>query len=215
MFKSIKLLLIASVFSCFLSCNESNEPFPDIGESYFPLINGQEKVYTIDSVIYSALNNSKDSFRRYLKEKIVSEVSDSSGYTIFKANLYVTADTNLGWRYSGYQIYRKNKYHILITKGNTTQSVFVFPVTKNKEWNKNIYNALPVEYAYYSYIQTSFENYAECSEVFVSNDVNIIEEKIDKAVYAKGFGLVYSIERDVRINLSKKNGYGLITRLLK
>jgi hypothetical protein len=215
MFKSLKLIMIACFFTSLLSCSESNEPAPDIGESYFPLVNGQEKIYTLDSVIYSAINNSKDSFRRYLKEKIVSVVSDSSGYSVFKVVTYITADTNLGWKYMGYHFCKKNKYHVLKTIGNTTQSVFVFPVVKNKEWNKNLYNALDPEYAYYSFTDKPFDNFTQCAEVFISNDVNIIEEKIDKAVYAKGFGLVYSIKRDVRINLSKKNGFGLITKLLK
>lgn len=207
--------MIACFFASLFSCSESNEPAPDIGQSYFPLLNGQQKIYTLDSVIYSAINNSKDSFRRYLKEKIVSEVSDSSGYSVFKAVTYITADTNLGWNYSGYHYYKKSKYHVLKTIGNTTQSVFIFPVVKNKEWNKNLFNALEPEFAYYSYTDKMFENFANCTEVFVSNEVNIIEEKINKAIYAKDLGLVYSIKRDVRINLSKKNGYGVITKLLR
>ncbi len=78
-----------------------------------------------------------------------------------------------------------------------------------------MYSSLDPLMAYYSFVGKPFSGFQDCAEVFVKNDVNVIEESIDKEIYAKGLGLVYKIYSDVRISSGKKNGQRIVTRLIK
>lgn len=57
--------------------------------------------------------------------------------------------------------------------------------------------------------------YINCLEVFVKEDINIVEESIDKRVYSKNKGLVYKILSEVKINNDIKNGFKIITKRIE
>ena len=50
---------------------------------------------------------------------------------------------------------------------------------------------------------------------FVKEDINIVEESIDKRVYSKNKGLVYKILSEVKINNDIKNGFKIITKRIE
>ncbi|MFM9944788.1 MAG: hypothetical protein ACKVQB_06100 [Bacteroidia bacterium] len=187
----------------------------DTGLGYFPLSVGMSKIFSVDSINYNVVANQKDSLRSYLKEVITTEKTDSSGYTIYKAEYYTSIDTNKGWKYSSYFFYKKNEYHINIDNSGPTVTCFVFPVAKGRRWNINAYNNLDAQNAYYSFVANPWMNYNDCVEVFVKEDINTVEEAIDKRVYCRKKGLVYKILSDVSVNNSKKNGHRIITKLIK
>lgn len=168
-------------------------------------------VFSVDSILYSDFTGKKDSVRFYIKEIIRNEKTDSTGYTTYLAELYLTYDTTKGWNYVSYYFYRKNEYHINLVKGNYTVTCFVFPVTKNRKWNMNTFNTNNPEYASYTWVATPWNSYLDCVQVFVKEDRNILEESVDKAVYSLNTGLVYKILSNIKINDGKKEGYMLIT----
>ena len=57
--------------------------------------------------------------------------------------------------------------------------------------------------------------YTDCVEIFFKEDINIVEETIEKYVFAKNKGMVYKILSEITINDSKRNGYSLITNQLR
>ena len=57
--------------------------------------------------------------------------------------------------------------------------------------------------------------YTDCVEIFFKEDINIVEETIEKYVFAKNKGMVYKILSEITINDSKIYGYSLITNQLR
>ena len=198
------------LFICF-SCKRVETP-ADTGTDYFPLKHGLIKVYSVDSVIYSSLTNKKDSFRSWSKEIITDEQADSNGYIIYHVECYKTGDTAKGWQFSSYYFYKKNEYHVNLVKGAKTVTCFVFPVTKNRRWNKNLFNTDGPVFAWYSFVGASWRDHKDCAKVFVKEDINIIEESVDKEVYARDTGLVYKITTNIRKDGIKKDGYSVTTK---
>ena len=211
---SIRILIFCSLFFIFFSCKRT-ETAADTGTDYFPLKPGLVKIYSVDSVIYSSLTNKKDSARSWLKEIITYERADSNGYKIYHLECYKTRDTAKGWQFSSYYFYRKNEYHINLIKGGNTVTSFVFPVTKNRRWNKNLYNTDEPVFAWYSFVGAQWQEHKDCAEVFVKEDINIIEESVDKEVYARDTGLVYKIMTNIRKDGLKKDGLSVTTRFCR
>lgn len=206
------------VFLTFLvlcSTCKRTETKSDMGEAYFPLISGKVNLFSIDSVSYNAIANKKDSIRYYLKEIITEAKNDSTGYMSYTVDTYTSKDTAKGWSFSSYYFYKKNEYHINIVKGGAIVTNFVFPVTKGRRWNMNTYNALDPLNASYSFVAKPWMNYYDCVEVFVKEDINVIEESVDKRIYCREKGLVYQIFSNISIDNSKKNGYKIIKNLIK
>lgn len=215
----LRTLTILFTFSLLLiNCKKTEyEPVTtDIGQTYFPINVGQNNIFSIDSVKYNAISNTKDSVRKYIKEVISSVEFDSSGDSTYKVELYSTMDTSKEWVYSSYYFFSKNKYHVNFTNGGgfiTTD--LIFPVTKGVSWNINSYNLNEPQSATYSFVTKPWMEYTDCVQVFLKEDVNIVEESIDKRIYSKGKGLVYRILSEVKINSEKKNGYKIITKRIE
>ncbi len=207
---------IALAFFMLASCkkNEVETNSSDLGVSYFPLSVGQVKIYSVDSIIYNSLSNTKDSIRRYFKEIITEMDKDSSGFTNYKVMCYTTYDTTANWNYQSFYFYSKNNYLASSAKGGIITSLMIFPVSKGLSWNMNAFNMNDPKTAYYSFVGKPWMSYSDCVEVFVKEDINIVEETIEKYVFAKNKGLVFKIVSEITINDSKKDGHLIITHQL-
>lgn len=197
-----------------ITCKRT-ETKSDTGEAYFPLNSGKIKIFSVDSVNYNSITNKKDSIRYYVKEIITESNDDSSGYMSYKTEAYTAIDTTKGWLFSSYYFYKKNEYHVNLVKGGYIVTCFVFPVTKGRRWNMNIFNAFDPLHASYSFVAKPWMNFGDCVEVFVKEDINVIEESVDKRIYAREQGLVYQIFSNISIDNSKKNGYKIVKNLIK
>lgn len=77
------------------------------------------------------------------------------------------------------------------------------------------YNHKEPQNATYTLVSKPWMEYINCLEVFVKEDINIVEESIDKRVYSKNKGLVYKILSEVKINNDIKNGFKIITKRIE
>jgi len=209
--KIIFLLFIPAIFLASCKKNNVEDYKSDLGVSYFPLKLGIINKYTIDTIKYNSILNTKDSIREYIKEVITEENKDSSGFINYKVELYHTSDTNKNWIFKDYYFYKKDRYAINYENRGNIISLFIFPVSKGVSWNMNLYNLKEPKIARYSFVAKPFNIYQDCVEVFIKDDINIIEESIDKSVYSKDIGLIYKISSEVSINNSKKNGTIIVT----
>lgn len=202
-------LTIVLAFFMLAGCkkNEVETNSSDLGASYFPLSVGQVKIYSVDSIIYNSLSNTKDSIRSYIKEIITEMDKDSSGFTNYKVLCYTASDTTASWKYNSFYYYKKNNYLVSIAKGGILTSLMIFPISKGLSWDMNAYNMNGEKTALYSYVEKPWKTYSDCVEVFVKEDINIVEETIEKSIYAKNKGLVFKTISEVTINNSKKDGY--------
>ena len=71
----------------------------------------------------------------------------------------------------------------------------------------NAFNTTNPEYATYSWVAIPWKDYLNCTQVFVKEDINVVEESVDKAVYSLNTGLVYKILSNIKINDGKKEGF--------
>lgn len=210
-------LTIALAFFILTSCkkNEVVTNSSDLGVSYFPLSVGQVKIFSVDSIIYNSLSNTKDSVRSYIKEVITEMDKDSNGFTNYKVICYTTSDTAANWEYQSFYFYNMNNYLVSSAKGGIIKSLMIFPVSKGLSWDMNAYNMNGKKTVYYSYVGKPWMPYTDCVEIFFKEDINIVEETIEKYVFAKNKGMVYKILSEITINDSKRNGYSLITNQLR
>jgi len=186
----------------------------DTGVMYFPLQIGTVNLFSVDSIVYNSLTNRKDSIRSYFKEVVVQETLDSHGFKLFKTDVYVSSDTSKSWRNSGYFYYKSNAYLVNRVFQNSTTTILVFPVTKNRKWDMNLYNQSDPLLVSYSSIKFAHETYTDCIEVFINEDINPIEESINKSIYARDKGLIYKISSNLKLDNLKKNGVKVITKRL-
>lgn len=207
---SFKYIFLLCFITLCISCKKI-EPPSDTGLSYFPLKLGAEKKYALDSIRYNSIANTNDSSRTYLKEIITEETNDTNDYQNFKIEVYSTKDTTKDWKFVSYYFYKKNEYLINYVKGGLILTQFIFPVTKGRKWNINAFNSWGLQNATYSFVSKPWMNYQDCVEVLVNNEINAIEETIDKRIYCRDLGLIFSLISQIKIQNLKKDG--IITRI--
>jgi hypothetical protein len=208
--------LIFIAFSVFLlaSC-ESTTIEPQAPVDYLGIKAGQDRLYIMDSVKYSAFSGTKDSVRLYFREVVKDVTTDSNGETTFTIDKFLSNDTTKGWTYDSYYFYKKSDINVRLVRGNQIYSQLIFPILKSKKWNVNAFNALDPEYASYTQLGMVYQNYTDCIEVTINNEINFIEEIINKRVYAKDVGLVYQVDKSVRLVNNKPNGYAIYIQFVR
>jgi len=187
------------------SCEQENEPFLDLGYRYYQIKLGQTNTFAVDSIYFSALSNSSDTVRCFIKETIDVLQIDSFSKT-YKVNTYLSYDTSKGWNWYDFYFYRTDTNSVQRIEGNTSRLIFVYPVIKNKKWNVNTYNSNIQEFAYYKQVGFQYNNYINCTEIILREEINFIEEKVLKEVYAENLGLVFRYFSNINITNSIKDG---------
>jgi len=199
---------IMALFSGLLlfSCEGEKEPNVDLGYDYYKVSLGQINIYAVDTIYHSALLNNSDTVKCFIKEIISENILDSSGSRTYKVDAYLSYDTSKGWKWYDYYFYRTDTNSVRRIVGNTSSLIFVYPVVKNKKWNVNLFNNNSEEFAYFRKVNFKYESYLDCAEILFKEDINFIEERVLRDVYAKNIGLVFRYFSDVSINNSIKDG---------
>lgn len=188
------------------SCEGEKEPDVDLGYGYYRVSLGQVNVYAVDTIYYSTVKNNSDTVNCFIKEIITEFRIDSSGSKTYKVDSYLSYDTSKGWKWYDYYFYRTDTNSVQRIVGNTSRLIFVYPVVKNKKWNVNLFNSNPEEFAYFRKVNFKYESYLDCAEISFREDINFIEERVLRDIYAKNIGLVSRYISDISINNSIKNG---------
>lgn len=207
------VLLFVGVF---FSCRKIVPPQP-FGKQYSQNKSTTQKIYEIDSVVFSRLQVQPDTFHYFVRETLTNETNiDSNTIQYFKEEWCL--DTLKGpWKFKARYFVRINNYASVIHRFNIPICSLVFPVANKKKWDKNAFNDEPMLILSYSAENES----SVVNNVRLDNTISVVAEEIDDVVetlsekytYAKDLGLIY--EEVFYRNNNNKTGHAFKKILLR
>lgn len=225
----MRYLLPIIVFSLLLYTSACKKDHPvktiDLGYNYFPLEEGKWLIYDVDSIVHDDNNQTIDTFNYQIKEVLTSSYLDNDGWRVYKVERYKrtgTANNWNEWKLDKVWSTKKDNNLAIKTQENIPYVKFVFPPKTGKRWNG---------YAYYdttNFSDTVFQfvnvdvayeinglSLDSTAEILQFENVNFIEERTKKEVYARNIGLVYfelidlDLQRNAGVEYAEKlNSYG-------
>ncbi len=203
---SALLLLVLSIGNILFSCKkQDNVTTLETGMEYFPVYQGYERHFVVDSIVYDDFTGSIDTFRYFIKEVVDTVVfNNNNGSKIYRFDRYYKIDDTANWKIMEEWKIEKDNFQYKTTEGNITFLRAVFPVDISVSWNGNTWNTLDDE----SYSYTSIhEEYVTDQNIFDSTltiqqagIMFLTEEIFGIEVYAKNIGLIYKYNKNVKKN---------------
>jgi hypothetical protein len=225
-----KLLFYFCTVSVLASCSKNNDDnaVPSLGYSYFPLKQGQETFYQVDSIgwlgyTYDPITNTIDidTVQYQVREVLESFFTDNAGRETARIVRYKRATPSDPWTL--YKVYSAN---ISATRAerfedNVRYIKLVFPPEENEQWtgqdinvpvNDTVFEPWEYEYDEVNVSGTVGQIYYDSLSTVINKDeVNLIENRFYFEKYAAGFGLVYKEYNDLEyLNTTSsfiKNGF--------
>lgn len=189
---------------------------PEVGYAYFPLSNGKQYIYRIDSISYD--NNSGftqiDTFKYYYKEQIGESFTDNTGLINFRINRFYSDSLDSSWIETTQWVASTSELYAIRTEDNRSYVKLLFPLSNTKSWDGNLFNNLGFERYRIINLDVPYQNYAATLQVQQKNDSNAIELIRRNEIYAKGIGLVYLKSDSINTQSSGSRGYRLQQTLI-
>lgn len=212
----MKSLLFPIAIFCLISCNKRETETYNLNiedqQQYFPLKQQQYIVYQVDSVVYDigpGGGQIRDSFTTFVKEVVGDTFSDATGVLHHRIEHYRRSGPNLPWEFDRFWSAALTQYQAIRTEDNLRFLRMVFPMNKRTEWDGNLW----INTAYEVQIEGDrirpFVNWVyEVDSIDITrqvgaftfdstlvvtevDEINIIERRLSRAVYAKHIGLVF------------------------
>lgn len=225
--KTCFTLYLLGILYVILGCKK-NEDFFAAGLSYYPLIEGSEKIYYIQEEKYVS-GNPETIKLEYFEKHIVNKVEVDLVNNIRKASVNVWKSDRIegGWNVIYTYSTELNPSHLLITKDNNVTMNLNFPIQEGKVWNGNLYNNNGTETFLYRNLNKELEvdsdKWSGTIEVVQREKATLIDLYNKVQYYAMGVGLVY--DEDVALEYCQEescigqeiidSGYSKITKLIK
>lgn len=190
--------LAVSLIILVASCEDEKGPsLVDTGTSFFPLMVGQERVYTVEETNY--LITGEVEIQSYLlREEIVDlffTEADSS-YIIYR---YIRMDSTEEWSFLETWQARRNDFQGIVIEGNTPFLKLTFPIFAGRMWDGNRLNSreedtFVMDSLYFAF--NGVEQQFDSTLTVVQNDNQdfIVEQDRRFEVYAYDVGLIYKKE---------------------
>lgn len=197
-----KIVLLFTVLVFLFSCNEKADEQVNLGYDFYPYQVGSWVIYEVDSVFYDDFTGNTYTYHFYLKEFFESEFIDDEGKKNFRLERYIKWDDTSDWVLRDVWYVHKNSMRVEKIEENIRFVRLIFPVKENQAWDGNAMNSLDEQIYQYKNVDKIYA----IDEVFsfdstvtvVQNKVqNLLEEKDQWEVYARGIGLVYKEYKDV------------------
>lgn len=209
MFRTIGLCSLLCIV--IWSCEESiAPPLSDFGYNYFPLEQGREWVYQLDSVIYNDFEQRIDTFRYQLKEVVGDTSRDNEGQLYYRINRYMRNDSSETWRFRNVWRAQVIDYQAHRIENNQRFIKLAFPPRLDKYWDGTVYiNAdttvsipggsinIYKDWDDFTYLgvdeweQIGNANFDSTLFVRQVDKENNIERRYSIEQYARGVGLIY------------------------
>jgi len=137
-FKFILLLISIVALS---SCGNEIEEFDQsvFGYEYFPIVKGKYRIYKSDSIIYTGGGTRIDTFSAYIKEEVGEKFMDLEGNSVFKLDRYFKRNLSDNWTKTNTWTSYLGQTKAVTVEENLKFVKLVFPPTKGKSWNGNIF----------------------------------------------------------------------------
>lgn len=186
--------------SCILSCNNDDKIVTntDQGFDYYPLEIGYEWIYDVELI---ELQVSADDTTLYQVKEVIDStytIGNEAGYIVHR--LSRTNPSEVWVADSVWAIQKNNKGIVKQENGYPFQKV-EFPTEVSRNWDGNKWNAYP-ETAYRITVldsSLSLENqqYNQVMKIDEGTSVNLIEEKENYTLYAKGIGPIMIVKKNL------------------
>ena len=207
-----KLLLSITAIILLQACGKEETIVVDIdyGYRYYPIIQGQEKVFIVDSIIYGREGTIIDSTSGFVRE-ITSAIEENPNGTITaKIERYYRRNVSDNWVLQSFNTLERNANQAILQEGNQSLLKMIFPTAVGTTWNPTSFftegqNVViagdPIDF-YKNWEGNIFANdltFAGATGVDLPNILgiqladseNLIERRKVEEWYAPNIGLVY------------------------
>jgi hypothetical protein len=192
--------LIAFVALAVISCDSSDEDSSfDTGKDYFPLRKGNFQIYDVASIEYTL--GVPETLRYELKTMVTDSFPNSEGNYTYVIQRSKRNEGATEFSYLDTWSARMDSREVVMNEENTTFFKIKLPVTKDDEWDGNLYNTLGEDNYTMEQVKSSFSangtSYDDCI-VINQHDNQDFVVTLDqrKEIYARNIGLVY---KEVRL----------------
>ena len=122
-------LLLSSSF-LILSCEEDTVVVDlDYGYRYFPIVEGQEKIFAVDSIIYGREGTVIDTTSGFLRE-VTTAVSENPDGTISATiERYYRKSATDPWILQSFNVLERNNRQAILQAGNQSLLKMIFPAS--------------------------------------------------------------------------------------
>ncbi len=187
--------LIAFVAIAAISCDSSDEsPSVDTGKDYFPLRKGNFQIYDVTNIEYTL--GVPETLRYELKTMVTDSFPNSDGNYTYVIQRSKRNEGATEFSYLDTWSARMDTREAVMNEENTSFFKIKLPVTKDDEWDGNLYNTKGEDTYLMEEVKTSFSangtSYDDC--IFINQNDNqdfVVTLDQRKEIYARNIGLVY------------------------
>ncbi len=216
MMKKYSIVALGLILLGFFSCKkETGDPI-NMGFDFFPLEQSNYSIYQVDSIVWDDFNATLDTFHSEVKLLVDSAFIDNEGNPSYRWKKYVATDTMPFTFVANYTITKTNQ-NLETVEENMRYTKLIFPVIAGASWDynaKNTGNAKSSQYSDVDYSTTILNHtYDSCALATYEEEVNLIQEFVHYAIYARNVGMVYSKEVHKQKLSTGLSGYSVIYQL--
>jgi hypothetical protein len=172
--------------------NEPDVSAIDLGYEYFPNISGKYIEYEVDSIHYSAEN---DTTHFFLREEYAEDFVDGEGQAAVRIERYKRTSADEPWILKDVWSQKRTTTTAERIEENQRFVRLVFPVSPDATWDGNAYNSMDTWEYEYQEITEPFEyeglTFPNTLKVQQRNNINLVDQEEAYEYYAKGIGLVH------------------------
>ncbi len=198
--------------SLLLACSKSNDEDTtvDVTYTYFPLSQGMQWLYQVDSLVYddNTGHTTIDTFIYKYKEVVGEAIGNTEEFRLYR---YFQQNDSAIWTESNAWVIGKNNFAATKNHENRKYMKLSFPLKEGKTWNGNLYNSKEAQEFEAVNFDKPFGNYAKTVQVNHFHEENRIEEIRRYEVYARDIGMIYSLSDS--LNTQEKGTRGIRYRL--
>ncbi len=208
---ALLFLLLLSLFACKKEKSESI----NMGYNYFPLKVANYRIYQVDSIVFNDYTTKVDSFHYQVKMLINDSFLDNTKRLTYQCQKYFRYDS-AQWIFNKNMAITPTKDQLQLQDDNVRYIKLIFPVQAGDNWNFNALNTEHEKNAIYTDVDfpKSILNhrYDSCLTVVYSDEIDLVEEKVHKEIYARNVGMIY--KKEVNKKLSVLRGYFVEYKLI-
>jgi len=226
MMKYAFLILITGTLFCCSADYEDPLDESTYGYDYFPLSNGDTRIYQVDSIQFDLDDRgipTFDSSRYFIREVVVERFENDLGETVYRVEKYRTESLQEPWLIDGVLTMSRNARQAFYREDNLRFINLVFPIEEGVTWDGNAHIRSDMNvfvrgesiqmFANWVYRIASVglaetigvNTYQEVVTIQQADVENAIERRFSQEKYAKDIGLIYR-EREILDSYCKYTG---------
>lgn len=207
--------VVVSVIFILSGCTKDGETIqPDLGYNYFPVYNGHEAIYHVDSVYRDPFFGTYSYVSYQVKEITDSVFLDNQGRETFRISRYRNDSLSATPYWYITNVWTANRTTTTAERfeNNIRYIRLIFPVVSGKTWNGNSMNNLG-EQEYYITSANQQESinsllFDSVAHIIQFNDTafNLLFPRYEFEKYAKGAGLMHKYIRQIDYTYNQQTG---------